>query len=71
MLVKITTKHARNSLVTSVTRMQFAVLLRKLTNSKTRIWRQLCDVIFPTKLSRSKELKNMFFFFHKVRMKTL
>ena len=54
MLVKITTKHARNSPVTSVTRMQLFVLLRKLTNNKTRIWRQLFDVNFPTKLSGSK-----------------
>ena len=50
MLVKITTKHARNSLVTSVTPMQFSVL---------------CDVIFSTKLSRSKKRKKMFFFFIK------
>ena len=54
MLVKITTKDARNSPVTSVTRMKFVVLFRKLTNNKTRIWRQLFDVIFPTKLSGSK-----------------
>ena len=64
MLVKITTKHARNSLVTSVTRMQFAALLRKLADNKTKIWRQRCDVIFPTKLSRSKKLKKSLFFFN-------
>ena len=68
MLVKMTTKHARSSLVTSVTRMQFAVLLRELTNNKTRIWRQLSGVLFPTKLSRSKNLN---FFFNEKRMKTV
>ena len=43
--------------------MQFAVLLRKLTDNKTKIWRQRCDIIFPTKLSRSKKLKKKIFFF--------